>query len=310
MKKIPIWKNLVLIGSAIVVIVIATFAWFNYGPRGSNKELGVRVGRATYIQVSAGGGGLWSDDLNVAISLERKFEEISGDGTNLFAPVYEDVEASPNSNVYEKKLTGFEAVDTDCYFEQDLYFRSDTEQDIFLSSESFVKNWEPREGNSINGAVRVALFEVNPDKTETLRYIWAPNSKVQYSPETDSFTTDGAVESYYYYQTSTIFEDASLLEVSTDNVAVISTAETDQNGCGYSDEYRFMWTNGQNFPENMPPAFSFLNEDVGDDGLYYKTIKVRVWLEGYDRECVSKLSAEKFIVKLEFKSEEGDTDYE
>ena len=310
MKKIPIWKNLVLILSVLVVIVIATFAWFNYGPRGTNKDIGVRVGRATYIQISAGGSGLWSDDLNVAISLDKKFEEISGDGATLYAPVYGDVEVSPKSNVYEKRLTGFEVVNTDCYFEQTLSFRSDTEQDVFLSTESFVKTWEPREGNRIDGAVRVAFYEVDKDGNETLRYIWAPNSKVEYSYAADSFAGDGMVEPYYYYQKSTVFEAPSSLTGSTDNVAVISTEETDEKGCGYSASRKFMWSNGQNLPENAPPTFSFGKNDGGDDGLFYKTIRVVVWLEGHDRECVSRLSGEKFIVKLEFITSEGETSYE
>ncbi len=310
MKKIPIWKNLVLIGSAIMVIVIATFAWFSYGPRGSNKDLGVRVGRATYIQISSGGGGLWSDDLDVAISLDKKFKEISGDGAELYAPVYQEVEVSPKSNVYEKKLTEFQIVDTDCYFEQDLYFRSDTEQDVFLSTESFAKTWEPRSGNRIDGAVRIGLFEVDENNNETLRYIWAPNSKVEYSYETDSFTGEGIVEPYYYYQTSTVFENTSSLTSSTDNVAVISTAGSDEKGCGYSSDYKFMWSNGVDLPENAPPAFTFTKDDLGEKGLYYKTIKVRVWIEGHDRECVSRLSGEKFIVKLEFVAQEGEADYE
>lgn len=310
MKKIPIWKNLVLIGSILVVIVIATFAWFNYGPRGTNKDIGVRVGRATYIQISAGGGGLWSDDLDMAISLDRKFKEISGDGATLYAPVYRDVEVSPKSNVYEKQLTEFQKVDTDCYFVQDLYFRSDTEQDVFLSTESFVKAWEPKDGNRIDGAVRVAFYEVDKTGNETLCYIWAPNSKVEYSRETDSFTGEGMVEPYYYYQKSTIFEDTSSLEISTDNVEAISTEETDEKGCGYSASRKFMWSNGQNLPENAPPTFSFGKNDGGDDGLFYKTIRVVVWLEGHDRECVSRLSGEKFIVKLEFITSEGETSYE
>jgi hypothetical protein len=59
-----------------------------------------------------------------------------------------------------------------------------------------------------------------------------------------------------------------------------------------------MWSNGQKLPANAP-AILRLNE-LGEDGNFYKKIKVKVWLEGHDRECVSLLSGQKFAMKLQF----------
>ncbi len=304
MKKMPVWKNVVMIISAIFVVVIATFAWFTYGPRALADSLVARVGRATYIQISGGGGGLWKEDLSLPISLDRKFKEISGNGKELYAPVYEDAETASGSGVYTKIIKNFKPVDTDCYYEQELSFRSNETQEVYLSPESYVRTWEPLEGYRIDGAVRVAFFEIDKDGEENLCYVWAPNSKVEYSAETYSYKEDGSVEPYYYYQTSTVFEDSRSLTKSTPNVAVISTENTDVNGCGYAD--RFMWTNGGHLPENAPYVVKFEEEDLAEDGIYYKKIKIKVWIEGHDRECVNLLSGEKFIVMLKFITPEGE----
>ena len=87
-------------------------------------------------------------------------------------------------------------------------------------------------------------------------------------------------------------------------MAMISTAGTDQNGCGYNAAHRFMWTNGENMPSNAP---SILKLDVaGEDNLYYKKMKVKVWIEGHDRECVSLLSGQRFAMKLHFDAQKGE----
>ena len=305
MKKIPIWKNVTLLVAVLFVIIIATFAWFFTGPKGTAKEMVVHVGRATYIQISGDGGGLWSDDLDLPITLVRRFKEISGNGTALYAPVYGDVETGVGTGVYTKGLLSFKPADSSSYFEHILDFRSDAIQDIYLSPESYVKTWEAMNGDRIDGAIRVAFFELDKDGNETLRYIWAPNSKVEYSAETDSFTEEGSVEPYYYYQRSEKFEDPQGLTSTGVNVAAISTADTDENGCGYNKSYKFLWSNGENLPQDAPAAVTV--DEPGKDGLYYKKLKVKIWIEGHDRECVSALSGDKFIVKLEFRTAEGDT---
>jgi hypothetical protein len=51
----------------------------------------------------------------------------------------------------------------------------------------------------------VAFFEIEEDGAETLKFIWAPNSTVEYSAATNSYTREGNVEPYYYYQKSSTF---------------------------------------------------------------------------------------------------------
>ena len=190
------------------------------------------------------------------------------------------------------------------YFEQILEFRSDVTQYIYLSGESYVSAVDDQGNSYIDGAIRVAFFELDENDNETLKYIWAPNSTVEYSPDTNSFTREGTVEPYYYYQTSlTPIDPSTLVEgVADPNMVMISTADTDELGCGYDPDHKFLWTNGQNMPENAP-ALMLVRAAEGD-GLGQNKMKVKVWLEGYDRECVSLLSGQKFTMMFQFDAQE------
>ena len=300
MKKIPIWKNIVLIFSALVVVVIAAFAWFYLGPLATIERLTVHVGKATYIQVSGDNGDNWTGDLDMEIGLNKNFKEISGDGKVFFAPEYEVLE-NPEGG-FSPQLIAFDRVgENQFYYEQTLDFRADTVQNVSLAPESVVSA-VGNGNNYIDGAIRVAFYELDENGNENLKFIWAPNSTVEYSAGTNSFTREGSVEPYYYYQKSLIPVDVNTLEETTSNVAIISTENTDENGCGYNEEYQFMWSNGENLPADMPLLLTV--DSLGEDDLYYKSIKVRVWLEGHDRECVSLLHGQRFTMKLQFAAQE------
>ena len=303
MKKIPVWKNVVLLVAALVVIIIATLAWFHSGRWAAVEDIMVKVGKATYIQVSGPNGDEWSDDLNVEVGVNKNFKEVSGDGLKLYEPVYDFLENTTGE--LSTQIVSFKQVGVnEKYYEETFDFRSDMSQYIYLAPESSVTAVDEQGNSYIDGAIRVAFFEVDAAGNEVLKCIWAPNSKVEYSAATNSFTRDGKVESFYYYQKSvTPVDPDSLVGGATNaNVAVISTAGTDAAGCGYNATHKFMWSNGEHMPANAPSLLT-LNE-LGEDSLYYKTLKVKVWLEGHDRECVSLLSGQKFTMKLQFSAQE------
>ena len=106
MKKIPVWKNAVLLFAAFAVVVIATFAWFYTGPRATNDDVGLDVENASYIQISGDNGG-WSEDLNAEFGV-KKFKELSGNGVDLFAPVYDFIEDANGG--FSTQLVSFELV--------------------------------------------------------------------------------------------------------------------------------------------------------------------------------------------------------
>ena len=305
MKKIPVWKNVILLVSVLVVIVIATFAWFYTRPWVTGTDITVHVGKATYIQVSGDQGANWSDDLDVEFGVNKNFKEISGNGTVFFAPKYENLQLEDGS--FATQIVGFTPVTEPVkYFEQTFDLRSDTAEEIYLAPESSVVSVDEDGDSYIDGAIRIAFFEVDDQGVETLKFIWAPNSKVEYSYESNAFTRGGSVEPYYYYQKSVIPVDpATLPEGATpENVQVVSTAGTDETGCGYNAANKFLWTDGENMPSNAPSLLKL--DSLGEDQYYYKKLKIRVWIEGYDRECVSLLSGQRFAMKLEFAAQKGE----
>jgi len=303
MKKIPIWKNIILIVSAFVAVIIATFAWFYTGPETTMETFKVDVAKAKYIQIFDENGNSWSDGLDVSINIKKEFKEISGDGSTFFAPVYDAIE-NENGGL-STQIVSFDRVnDTRYYYEQTLTFRADMVQKLYLSPESSVTSVDASGNSYIDGAIRVAFFELDEFDNENLVYIWAPNSTVEYSAATNSFTREGSVEPYYFYQQSSVPVEPADLEESTSDVIQIPTEGTDEAGCGYNSEYKFMWSNGQNLPADAPSVLTV--DGSGEDNLVYKRLKIKVWLEGYDRECVSLLSGQKFTMKLKFNAQEAE----
>jgi hypothetical protein len=301
LKKIPVWKNVILIVSLLVTIIIATFAWFYTGTKADVEDFTIHVGKACYVQVSGDNGNNWSEDLDVEIGINKKFKELSGDGSTFFAPVYDVVENTTGG--FSPELISFNKVnENEFYYEQIFDFRADTVQNVYLAPESFVTVSDNQGNSFIDGAIRVAFFELDGNDNESLKYIWAPNSTVEYVAETNSFTRDGNVEAFYYYQKSLNPVDVGSLEETTSDIAKISTEGTDESGCGFNQEYKFLWSSGQNLPENVPPVLTV--NASGDDNHVYKRLKVKVWLEGYDRECVSLLNGQKFTVSLQFNAQE------
>lgn len=306
MKKIPLWKNIVLIFSLIVTIIIATLAWFYNDHRGT-VNLNVQVGEASYVQISGDGGNNWSEEVEIGIGVNENIKEISGDGSTFYEPVYDISENSEGK--LASKIVSFQRVtDTSKYYEETFDVRSDTTKKVYLAPESGVTAIDDaREGN-INGAIRVAFFELDEQNREKLIFIWAPNSKTEYLYESETFTKDGNVEETYYYQKSNLPVDVHDYFATSADVAVIHTngsgASASCSGCGYDAEHKFVWSCGQDLPENTPALFTIDVPEGADFG--YKKMKIRVWLEGHDRECVNLLGRQKFTMNFQFNAEEGE----
>jgi hypothetical protein len=309
MKKIPIWKNIVLIVSALVVIVIATLAWFVTENWGEVTAMDVDVKGASFIQISSDDGESWMEDLDLEIGLNDRIKEISGDGTTFYEPTY-DIAQTPDGDLVPI-ISTFEQVNgPEKYYEQIVSFRADANHDVYLAPTSYVSAVSGEENSYIAGAIRVAFFELDENDNETLKCIWAPNSTIEYSAQTNSFTKEGTVEPNYYYQISKTPVDVNTLtdDVSNPHVQKIPTADPENTDdipvCGYDPLHKFMWSSGEELPENAP---SLLTLQLADgDTLGNKRMKIKVWLEGHDRECVSLLAGQKFTMKFEFTATKGE----
>lgn len=307
MKKIPVWKNVALIVSVIVVLIIATFAWFYFGTSAWADDLALDVGQASFVQISGDNGTHWSEELDLEFGVSKNFKELSGDGINLFAPVYDEVENSTGG--FSTQIVGFKRVtdNKNCY-EQVFSFRSDSLQNIYLDPASYVTCESVQDNAYIDGAIRVAFIELDENGNETLRCIWAPNSGVEYTPASNSFTREGMVEERYFYQKSTIPVDVNSLAEGVSNPHVVQIPTGYDNnvntGCGYNANQKFMWSNDNQLPHNAPVLLTV--PESMDEGAVYKKMKIKVWLEGHDRECVSLLSGQKFSMKFQFIAEKGE----
>lgn len=304
MKKIPVWKNIVLIFSLIVTIIIATLAWFYNKPRGEVTDIPVRVGKASYVKISSDKGENWSEDLDIDIGLNKNFKEISGNGTVFMEPVYE-IQDDADGNLGYQIVAFNRVTDSQKYFEQTFDFKSDVSQNIYLDPESAITAISENGTSFINGAIRVAFFEIDEKGKENLKCIWAPNSLTEYLPKNDTFAIGGNVEANYYYQKTTVPEDIGSLTGSTANVEVIPTGKNGSSGtcCGYDAQHKYMWSCGSELPQNAPSLLKINVAQGEKEG--FKTMKVRVWLEGYDRECVSRISSQRFTMNFRFVAQEA-----
>jgi hypothetical protein len=290
------------------MIVVATFAWFTRGHYANIRGLDSDVTQASYIEISGDNGENWSSDLNMELGINRNFKEISGDGIQFFKPVYDVVE-KPTGGL-APAIIQFEKVDHKDYFYEHVFtFRGNASREIYLAPESYVRSVSDDGSSHIDGAIRVAFIEVDEYNRESLKCIWAPNSNIVYSPDTGSFSDAGPTEGYYYYQTSETPVDVNGSdEALAGNLVKISTADpealTTWTECGYNEEYKFMWSCRESLPSNAPSLLS-LGTSAGAISNEKKLL-VRVWLEGYDRECVSELSGQGFTMNFEFDAIKGE----
>lgn len=308
MKKIPVWKNIVLIVSTLAILVIATLAWFYSGTRGSGNNFAQDIEEASFIKISSDDGEHWTEDLDMELGMRKDFKEISGNGIDFYAPVYDVLETTTGGLTAE--IVTFEKVtDNTNYYEQIFTFQSDADYEVYLAPESYVTAAQAGNGN-IDGAIRVAFIELDENGNETLKCIWAPNSTVEYSVNTGSFNRNGSVEENYYYQKSTTPVDVNSLTDEEINPHVVKIPTFDPESteeiptCGYVQEQKFMWSDGENLPENAPSLLT-IHREAGEF-LGVRKMKIRVWLEGYDRECVSLLSGQEFTMKFQFHASKGE----
>jgi len=175
------------------------------------------------------------------------------------------------------------------YIDFTLEFKSNGPVDLYLGKgsallvDNFTSNLNDNgvSKNYIVGAVRVAMWCVDDD---TQPVIWAPNSQYQYNSATKKVNTAGTVESVYQYAVD-------------ENVANIKTIQT--NGVsGVGDDGNFVWGDLDSVTiTDMKPIMTLQPEEGAEQ---IKTMRVRLWVEGTDREAVKDFIGGKFKIKLNF----------
>ena len=290
----------------VVSIFVFSYAWF---VRESDSNLeGVSIGtaRTNNIMISNDGESEWSNSFNIDVGEGFRFNnEVSSDGMVFYKANLKDDEGFP--------LSFTEAVKNEDYLDFDIWFKNDKSVKLFLESDSSVS---PLCGTSeddlildinsnktiddivrasaygdfsrdlIAGAVRVAFIKYNYDE-ENDKYVldskpslvWAPNKGYEIS-ESDGWYT------------------AKINSTSSQNykyIKVDGTSFSEEEIDVLKDEVR------ASYDEKMANGDNPLLSIETEDGVEKKALlKVRVWVEGNDRDAVSALKGGKFKINLSF----------
>lgn len=275
----------------MVTLIAASYAWFTNGSRLNMDGLSISTRAVQSLSFSLDGGLTWSD--NTSLNLDESFEfnsEITGDGVSFYVPSVRREDGTP---VSFRKAT----VNKD-YLEFEIQFKSDNPTGIFLDSDSFVY---PTAGNDkasligenvlrksssgnftrdlIAGSIRVSFVEndVVDEKIvpkNNTKLVWAPNPNYQLIKSGNTYTFD---------LDSNVSQDYSYINPTTLKKEIVD-----------------------NLKDNINASYSTLSAD-GDPMLTYisdkddiKSITVRIWVEGNDRETDTSLKGGIFRIYLNF----------
>lgn len=281
-KNISVTSPIIKLAVSFLVLISITTAWFISGKKSDVDTIGLDVAKATTVSVSTGDGE-WSQKLeyNEENGAILSVTEYSGNGKTLYAPV-----------IAAKQVVGFALCDPSAanngFVDFQLQLKADGPVDIYLSKGSAITpvdltsnlNTNKISKDYIAGATRVALWcdDAQPQ-------IWVPNTTYQFNTETKQITTTGTAEPVYEYATDETVEN--MAKISTNNTAY-----------GVADNGMFVWGDlAEISTEDLAPLMT-LEPTAGTEEI--KTLNVRVWVEGTDREAVKEFIGGKFKITLCF----------
>lgn len=279
--KITTYIELLVI---LITLIAASYAWFTNGSRLNMDGLYISTRAVQSLSFSLDGGITWND--NTSLNLDESFEfnsEITGDGINFYVPSMRREDGTP---VSFRNAT----VNKD-YLEFEILFKSDSATGIFLDSDSFVY---PTAGNDeasligenvlrksssgnftrdlIAGSIRISFVESgNSNKT---KLVWAPNPNYQLVKVNNSYT---------FNLNSNVSQDYSYLNPSTLEKEIVDNLKDNINA-----SYSTLSASGD-------PMLTYINNK--DD---IKSLTVRIWVEGNDRETDTSLKGGIFRIYLNF----------
>ena len=268
--------------SMFIVLISVTFSWMTFAKEASVNPLETHVIDAVDIAISDLTGEYWGSSLEVVSKKTYgSITEFSGNGDKLYIPT-----------VSGKTITGYYLPDYSerekNFVEIDVKVRSATGMRLFVSPESFVSPLNDKfNKDSIVGAVRVAFLIENFKP-----YIWAPNSTYEF--KNGRVNKNGTPESSYSF----VYSDSKDTFIGTDNVVTIDNSQ--QHESGFNTEHNFLWGNPdkiENYPYSVGPIFT-VNEPDGEEVVV--EMKIRIWIEGTDREAVADLVGGRITSNIKF----------
>lgn len=300
MKKNKIVKFLVYLLFPALMLVTTSYAWFYINQQVDvtyTPNIECEAGHS--LEISVDGGATWAGGAKLT-SATPKMLDITGDGINLYKPITVDEQYQPQGFKKATKVDS-ETGDGD-FIEIEVQLRTNSEMDVYLSGNSFVS--PIAEGTATNsiygnfsknyiaGAVRVSVTEVISGKEE-LRMLWDPNPYYKLTRNTNGTYTfnkqvisgnvDASNYKYHIYdsQTSTYpIKALTMDDIVNKKISLGNVGGTDELTAGDS-----------------PVLTSFVPD--GSGLMMYKTLIIRVWFEGTDREADQALSGG--VIKMYFR---------
>lgn len=298
------WVKLSVILYVVILLFVsvATFAWFLFNDTATlqtKENMQITAGnKLEILLVDDAGNALvndWASNIGVTTPT-RVFPDITGDGTNFYFPqtLFND---EPASMDYDKFIDiGLETKENrDAYYiTVNVQFRTTTPMDIYLAEGSYIKAMdEDTEGDNksilgnfsrdyIAAASRVSFSEKVGSDT-ILKNVWIPNDKYQlqydseHRDEVTGFTTDGEREEFKYLikTGATMSEYKYTPQDYADRMVTLGSQQL------ASTQYAVIG--------DSACLLSFDASDVAG-GVAKKTLVIRIWIEGTDREAHMALS--------------------
>ena len=297
--KSKIRTNIVMLIITVAGLYLISYGWFYLSQASSLQNLEVKTDLSNVVQISLDNGTTWMNQKPLDIGQNFGFyNEITGDGIDFYKPDEKTALGAPISFQVATKNRD--------YLEFDVLFRSLAPAGVFLDVESYVipavgtvsedllgptslnkSSFGNFSKDLIAGAVRISFIEGNYLSNECQittvpNFVWAPNRNYELAYESGSYSAyiDSTNDQNYNYikvDSPTVFSEDRVLNLK-DNINA-SNMTGSANG-----DYMLAFSEGDADLENAPIA----------------CMRVKVWVEGNDREAKTPLKGGQFKISLNF----------
>lgn len=295
-------KKMVIFSSICVILLVAlvggTVAWFYI-----NEEVNIDYGSSIFCEagdsleialVENGTANKWTSSIDYSAG-EYTTIDISGNGAHLYRPIEIDEHQQPTGFI--EAVSNLDDRDSFDYVEMVVAFRSLSKMNVYLSEESFILPVNPSNNTGniygkfsrdyIAGAMRVAVV----DDTD-VKMVWAPNSQYQLIQNPNgSYDFKSGEDGNSTPETNYRYVDKD------ENGKMVEKQVTAD---WYADKTFVVDSTGAN-KDNSGKSPVLVSLNPASEGEYAeKTVRIRIWFEGTDREAHQALAGGNVKVKLKF----------
>lgn len=278
----------------IVSVFVVSYAWFTDTEKNNTDNLTIKTKASRLLYISLDDGETWSTELSLNLDENFKFNnEVTGNGVEFYKAATKRDDGFP--------ITFKEAVAGTDYLEFDMLFKANAALGVFLDSDSYLIPSSGTEESSlvgeyalkkssygnfsrdlIAGALRMSFTENDIVEGEyisqtTPSLVWAPNKTYEllYNNGYYTFDINSKNDQDYRYIDSTNGFKYKYVQNLKDNL------NTD-----YTNDFA-----------NGDPMITLINPEV-NEGI--KSVTVRIWVEGNDRETHDALTGGSFKININF----------